>query len=120
MVAYGNNIKPEDNSILPKVLENLWIIVASVIAFYFGGRAAETYADTKNSAANAQAKIKVLETEERTAKSRIEAAQIQEKAAIERAKAAQFEEKAAIAKAKAAQFEEKAAKAKIKLGMKTQ
>jgi hypothetical protein len=70
LIAYGNDIKIENSGILSKVLENFWVIVTSVIAFYFGGRAAEIYADTKNSAANAQAKIQVLEAEARTAEQR--------------------------------------------------
>lgn len=54
LVSIGNGINAPEGSILDKVLSNFWVVLSSVIAFYFAGRAIENAASMKAEAAKQQ------------------------------------------------------------------
>jgi len=48
LLAFGDRIIIDyENKMILKVLENFWVIIATIIAFYFGGRSLEKAAEKK-------------------------------------------------------------------------
>jgi hypothetical protein len=48
LLAFSDNIEiNEENSLITKAIENFWVFIVAVIAFYFGGRSLERAAEKR-------------------------------------------------------------------------
>ena len=49
LLAFGNNIEiKEGNALITAAIDNFWIFIVTIIAFYFGGRSLERAAEKRN------------------------------------------------------------------------
>jgi len=49
LLAFGNNIEiKEGNALITEAIDNFWIFIVTIIAFYFGGRSLERAAEKRN------------------------------------------------------------------------